>query len=187
MARVRLTALGMELYTGTIGKVRFVDGVSADISDSQARVIGAAYKSVLVAADGTTVLGPASPTAQAAAAQPARAAVAPTVIASEDQARTDLERFYLKSIDLPAYTLDQDDAGYLLDFAQGTVVTVPTGLSDDFYCSLRQGGSSQIRVTGAGVVVEEIDNQFRSEKRLAIMQVVRFPDGKFQLMGRTAP
>ncbi|QIG69073.1 hypothetical protein EVB78_040 [Rhizobium phage RHph_N1_15] len=186
MARVRLTALGMEHFTGNIGKVRFVDGVSGDITASQARVIGAAYKSDLVGSDGTTVVGPASPSAQAAAAQPARSAVAPAVLAPAEQARTDLEPFYIKAIDKATYTLTNDDAGYLLDFAQGTVITVPTGLKDDFYCSLRQGGATQIRVTGAGVTVEEIDNRFRSEKRLAILNVARFPDGKFQLIGRTA-
>ncbi|QIG75612.1 hypothetical protein EVC20_041 [Rhizobium phage RHph_Y2_17_1] len=186
MARVRLTALGMEHFTGNLGKVRFVDGVSADLTPAQSEVIGAAYKSVLVQADGTTVIGPASPAARAATQAPGRAAAAPVVDAPAEQARTDLERFYIKSLNVPTYTLKDEDAGYLLNFAQGTIVTVPTGLPDDFYCSLRQGGSNQITVVGAGVTVEEIDGRFRSEKRLAILHVARFPDGKFQLIGRTA-
>ncbi|AGC36046.1 hypothetical protein B7L88_gp002 [Rhizobium phage RHEph10] len=176
----------MEHFTGNLGKVRFVDGVSADLTPAQAEVVGAAYKSVLVQANGTTVIGPASPAARAATQAPDRAAPAPAGVAPVEQARTDLEPFYIKTIDKATYTLSDDDAGYLLDFVQGTTITVPTGLADDFYCSLRQGGASQIRVVGAGVTVEEIDNQFRSEKRLAVLQVARFPDGKFQLLGRTA-
>lgn len=187
MARVRLTALGMEHFTGNLGKVRFVDGVSGVITQAQAEVVGAAYKAVLVQANGTTVIGPASPAARAATEAPDRAAAAPSTDAPANQLRLDLEPLYVKQIDALTYTLSQGDAGYLLNFSLGTEITIPSTLQDGFYCNLRQAGVNQIEVAAVlGVVLDEIDGNFKSEKRLAVLSLSRLPDGSFQLTGRTA-
>ncbi|WP_141690332.1 MULTISPECIES: hypothetical protein [unclassified Ensifer] len=84
MARVRLTAPGYSSYTGTIGKVSFAAGVSAEITEAQADVVGAAIDSNIVGSNGTTVIRKAGPTVRmhlnpivAVAEPPVRQASAP--------------------------------------------------------------------------------------------------------------
>ncbi|MBY3070751.1 hypothetical protein HFO71_10400 [Rhizobium laguerreae] len=93
----------------------------------------------------------------------------------------------VRTVNAPTYTLNNDDWGYVLDFTQGTIITVPAELNARFNCALRQGGDDQFEVVaGSGAVVEEIDDHFKSEQRLALLTLCRFPDGKFQIIGRTA-
>ncbi|QWW69347.1 hypothetical protein [Rhizobium sp. WYJ-E13] len=97
------------------------------------------------------------------------------------------EPLRMVTYDVPAYTVRPIDRAQMLNFPQGCIITVPEDLPLDFYCTLRQGGDDQITITqGAGATVEEIDGKFRSEKRLAILTLLRFPNGSFQLVGRTA-
>ncbi|TDW20412.1 hypothetical protein EV128_12542 [Rhizobium azibense] len=185
-ARVRLKALGMEHFTGKIGKISFVDGLSEYVTQRQAEVIGAAYETVYVNAGGAETQS-ANPTLRVAYFATVREGEAPSVEAPANQRRLDAEPLYLKSILGVSYTLTTDDHGYLLDFADGAQITVPANLPDDFYCTLRQGGEDQLTVLAAtDVTVEEIDGFMKSEKRLAILSLARFPDGSFQLSGRTA-
>lgn len=189
MARVRLTALGFESFTGNLGKVRFVDGLSEEITPAQAAVVGAAYSSILVEGEGDdeTEIGSASPAEQLAQNATTRVSAPRNIDAPAHQLRLDAEPFYIKRVTFSEYTITQEDLGYLLDFTDAAIVTVPAGLKDDFYCSLRQGGENQIEVQAEpGVTVEEIDGFMKSEKRLAILNLARFPDGSFQITGRTA-
>ncbi|MGO7833324.1 hypothetical protein [Rhizobium johnstonii] len=97
------------------------------------------------------------------------------------------EALRMVTYDVAAYTLRPIDQAQLLNFPQGCVVTVPDGLPIDFYCTLRQAGAGHIEIVAAsGVTVEEIDGYMKSEKRLALLALARFPDGSFQLTGRTA-
>jgi hypothetical protein len=187
MARVRLTQLGYADFTGNIGKVAFADGVSDIITEVQADAVGSVISADLVGDDGATVVRQAGGAARAVANKTTRAGAFPNRIASADQPRTDLETRYIRSLSAATYTLTDADAGYLLDFTAGCVVTVPVDLDSAFYCSLRQGGDAQIQVAaGQGATVVEIDNNFKTEKKLAVIGIERFPDGSFQISGRTA-
>lgn len=93
----------------------------------------------------------------------------------------------VRTIDDTAYTITEADFGMILNFTEGATVTVSSNLPAAFQCALRQGGEDQIKIVATGeAVVEEIDGRLMSEKRLAILTLIRFPDGKFQLVGRTA-
>ncbi|MGV1754839.1 hypothetical protein [Agrobacterium sp. CG674] len=93
----------------------------------------------------------------------------------------------VKTIDTLTHDLSIADFGMILDFQVGTKITVPASLPAAFQCALRQGGEDQVEViAGQDAVLEEIDGKFKSEKRLSVLTLIRFPDGKFQLVGRTA-
>ncbi|WP_206825344.1 hypothetical protein [Agrobacterium sp. Ap1] len=98
------------------------------------------------------------------------------------------ENLAIKTVETATHLLTNEDWGILLSFTQGCKITVPNGLASHFYCTLRQSGADQIEVVpGEGATVEEIDGNFKSEKRLAVLALARIPlDGAFQLTGRTA-
>jgi hypothetical protein len=188
MARVRLTKIGYTNFTGDIGKVAFVNGVSGAITDVHADAIGSVMSANIVADDGATVVRQAGGSARAIANKTTRVAAHPNRLASTTQA-INPDPLPIKTITDATYTLTNGDAGYLLDFtgATGCLVTVPASLEDAFYCTMHQGGNGQIQVVpDSSASVVEIDNRFKSEKRLAILSLTRFPDRSFQLTGRTA-
>jgi hypothetical protein len=191
--KVRITALGREEYTGKIAKVSFKDGLSENfVSYQEAMSVCATITAEISPdyGDGDLNFSPASPALLAAQFATEREDDAPDTVATK-VVLPNVEPLAIKTIQGSEYLLSDSDAGYLLDFEEGCEITVPSGLKEGFYCSLRQGGDDQIEVAGddpeigRAVIVEEIDDLFFSEKRLAILHLARFPDGSFQLTGRT--
>jgi len=194
--QIKLTGVGMETYTGMIAKVKFTDGLSEEIPLRLALSVGAVREAVFYR-DGLPG-APANPALLAAVFATTRQEQPRETVAAP-QKRTDAEPFYIKTITSIApregipegqsvYFLTAADHGYLLDFKLGvpTAVAVTKDLPADFYCTLRQGDDSPFLVgADKDVSVEEIDGNFVSEKRLAILSLARFPDGSFQLSGRT--
>lgn len=182
MTRIKLTKPGFETFTGNLLGVAFTNGISADADLGLIDRIAASQGGNIVDASGNFISVAGSAARKASISAPA------TVIATPDQVvpvGSAVTR--VKSISSSTYTLVDGDLGLILDFTVGCTITVPVGLSANFNCALRQGGSSQITIVGAnGVTVEEIDSKFKSEKRLALLTLLRFIDGKYQLLGRTA-
>jgi hypothetical protein len=181
MPRIKLTKPAFANLTGKMLGAVFTNGVSNDVNLSIIDAIAAAIGGNLVQSDGTTVIGPAGAAYRKTTVTPTREFkyVEPLVAQGSESTR-------VKSINAATYSIVAEDFGFILDFAVGTTITVPNNLPAAFNCALRQGGVDQIEVVaGGGAVVEEIDNQFTSEKRLAILTLARFPNGKFQLIGRT--
>lgn len=186
MARVRLTQSGFENYTGRIGKVLFVNGVSGDIAELLADGVGENIAANIVAANGTTVIRKAGAAERLAANRLVHVGAPAETIAPVHQSLNP-DPLPIKSIEADVYSLQDGDAGYLLNFTDACVVTVSADLDDTFYCSLRQAGEGQVEiVAGSGATVEEIDGYLKTEKRLSIVGITRFPDGVFQVTGRTA-
>ncbi len=189
MPHIKLTNPRFANLTGQLpGKnfrgVDFVNGVSRDNLDlAIADKIAAQLAGTMLCDAAGVVSGSAGslyrlPTSLAPVREWPRAES--SVGESPDSAR-------VREIDATSYTLTEADLGMILDFTEGATVTVPTSLPAAFQCALRQGGENRITVEGGeGATVEEIDSKFVSEKRLSILSLIRFPNGKFQLIGRTA-
>jgi hypothetical protein len=187
MPRIKLMKPSFANLTGQLpGKkfrgVNFTGGISDDIPLAVVDKIAAQLAGCRLV-DGSGVdLGPAGSAYRKTTIIPT-----PVVRRTESVIAEGSDATRVRTISTTTYTLVATDAGMILDFTVGTVVTVPASLPAAFNCALRQGGANQIQVVaGAGATVEEIDGKFKSEKRLALLTLARFPDGKFQLIGRTS-
>lgn len=58
MPRIRIVSPGFTAYTGILSGVQITNGVTADIPQWKANALAAAFQTVVVASDGTTVIGP---------------------------------------------------------------------------------------------------------------------------------
>jgi len=188
MPFIKLTKASLANLTGQLpGKnfrgVDFKNGVSVNNLDlALADKFAAQLEGVMLCNAQGIVTGPAGSFHRKTTQIPTPVVPrAPSVIAEgSDSAR-------VKTIDTKSYTVQPSDFGMILDFTEGATVTVPADLPAAFQCALRQGGEDQIEIVeGEGATVEEIDGKFMSEKRLAILTLIRFPDGTFQVIGRTA-
>lgn len=188
MPHIKLTKASLANLTGQLpGKtfrgVDFKNGVSVDNLDlALADKFAAQLEGVMLCDAAGIVSGPAGSFHRKTSIIPT-----PVVPRAESVIAEGSDAVRVRQITDASYTLTEADFGMVLDFAAGTSVVVPASLPAAFQCALRQGGEEQITVTaGEGAVVEEIDGKLKSEKRLAILSLIRFPDGKFQLIGRTA-
>lgn len=188
MPYIKLTKPSLDSLTGQLPAknfrgVSFVNGVSTtDLPLALADKFAAQIEGTMLCNAAGVVSGPAGSFHRKTTIIPTPAVPrTPSVVgAGSDSAR-------VKTIDATTYTLEASDLGMILDFTEGALVIVPADLPPAFQCALRQGGDDQIElVAGEGVHLDEIDLKFRSEKRLAILTLIRFPDGKFQIVGRTA-
>ncbi|MBY3231870.1 hypothetical protein [Rhizobium laguerreae] len=187
MPRIKLMKPSFANLTGQLpGKnfrgVNFTSGISDDIPLAVVDKIAAQIAGCRLV-DGSGVdLGPAGSAYRKTTTIPT-----PVVPRTQSVIAEGSDSTRVRTISTTTYTLAPTDVGMILDFTVGTVVTVPASLPAAFNCALRQGGANQIQVVaGVGATVEEIDGKFKSEKRLALLTLARFPDGKFQLIGRTA-
>lgn len=184
--RVHLSGL-KDQYTGKIAKISFVDGLSEPVTWTQAMSIGAVATGRIYSEDGSTSYGLASPAEQAAANATWREEEPRETITPSTPALEPLNFKNIHPSDIELYVLSDADAGCLLNVgADVKWIEVPDNLSPGFYCSLRQATDSQFYVESwNNATIEEIDDAFWSEKRLAILHLAMLPDGTFQLTGRT--
>jgi hypothetical protein len=84
------------------------------------------------------------------------------------------------------YALASDDSAKViaLDNASGVVVTVSSGLADDFYCSIVQMGSGIVTITGAsGVQLFTSSNNLQLAKQYSVAAVFAVASGQFVVTG----
>jgi len=67
--KLKIVAEGFETFTGQLGDVYFVDGVSdCEVAEGRAFAVAAHFQAVWVEEDGVTVVGPCDPTISGAPA-----------------------------------------------------------------------------------------------------------------------
>lgn len=79
------------------------------------------------------------------------------------------------------------DHGRVLQCATGVNMTLNTGLTPGFGCVVKQSGTSQVEIIdGAGVTVENINNQFKTLAQTAVITVFNSGAETYTVSGETA-
>lgn len=89
-----------------------------------------------------------------------------------------------------SYELSDDNSGQLLRFTAATsvTVTVPAGLSEQFFCLIFQKGIGQITVEDDGdTTVHNVDSEFSTFARYVTLKLFAIAADEYVLDGRTAP
>ena len=90
-----------------------------------------------------------------------------------------------KAITAAAYTLSDDDHGYMLCFKQATTVTAPAGLRTDFSCGWSQDAAGVVTfAAGAGATVNSKGGGLASSAQYSTGGIAMFDTADtFRLMG----
>ena len=94
----------------------------------------------------------------------------------------------VKTVSATTYTVLDADNRYNLRFTAATAVTVtvPSGLTHHFICSLRQAGLGQVTVSaGSGVTIANADSAYTTETQGVSLSLESSASDVYDLDGRT--
>lgn len=94
----------------------------------------------------------------------------------------------VSTIEDTAYTLAATDRSKLINSTAATsvTITIPSGLVEDFYCSITQGGLGQVTIAaGDGVTLVNADGEFSTEARYVRLSLYATAADSYVLEGRT--
>ena len=84
------------------------------------------------------------------------------------------------------YTLVNTDHGKLVTMDSGSaiVLTIPSGLRDDFSCAWLQKGAGSLSMTGSGITLNEVDGYTVVNKQWAVGSITNLGSDTYLLQGR---